>query len=810
MSGLTSGVIVNNNYTEPDPPTGLIVYNSIAIPLDGDPDLILHYPLNGGILNYVGSNPTVGISDANFFNNANINLSYKYSIYDRPRYNQNTTIIENYCSSLYKSSNDYNAYLKIDNNNLFVANSGGYTFSCWVYITSTISAGMIWSICNDNTINQNYKYGIYFNSPNLQLYSINGSGTNVNTTFNTTTIYNQWYHIVWTLNTSSQSNVYLNSSQILFNNTTIPYFNTPMNSKYIFGDTSIASTVTGYMNDFRYYNRILSQSEVIELCNVYYFRSYFSNFTLNYDSSLILYYPFDINFNNYAFSGIEYLDISNNNMILKYNDFKVGNGSVQKTGTANMMINKIIPANTNGYSFSMWIKPLNTTQGTIFSFRDSANSSHNEINMYISANDVLFGVTTPTRNPPGIGNYLKSFYTYTFDPTFLNIWHHFVFTLNNFNTTKFYLDGTLRSELDISYINFDSSINIIFDTGTKSCNLDDFRYYNKILTFNELTELYNYRSTSRQTLDLNYDTSLCIYYTFDSPKSTLSNYAKNVYGVIDATYVNGASTSIFYIINNINIGSRSLKLISTSSQYVQLSTNNIVSDYNFISSNGMTFSFWFSSTSTINAKIFDFNNTYNSYSNNIYSIINNTSLSLFVYISSSQASGIAASGNYNNGNLYHFACTMTYASNKTSSWIIYINSVVKSSSTAMYYPKNITRTSSYLGKGNSSTDPYYNGYIDDFRVYQRVLTPTEISSLFKYKNTTLQLDTVNYSWTEPITSQTPLSYNYTNNFNNVTNNTSSTNALADHININNTNTYSVNTKYKNKQSTYVNVTKSFS
>ena len=51
-------------------------------------------------------------------------------------------------------------------------------------------------------------------------------------------------------------------------------------------------------------------------------------------------------------------------------------------------------------------------------------------------------------------------------------------------------------------------------------------------------------------------------------------------------------------------------------------------------------------------------------------------------------------------------------------------------SNTTYYPNSVSRQYCYLGKSHITTDAYYNGYIDDFRVYNRVLTTTDISGIY--------------------------------------------------------------------------------
>lgn len=66
----------------------------------------------------------------------------------------------------------------------------------------------------------------------------------------------------------------------------------------------------------------------------------------------------------------------------------------------------------------------------------------------------------------------------------------------------------------------------------------------------------------------------------------------------------------------------------------------------------------------------------------------------------------------------------------TNTWNIYINGILKTTVTAKYYPStSVTRTSSYIGRSNWG-DPYYNGVIDDFRIYNTVLTAQQVNTVY--------------------------------------------------------------------------------
>ncbi len=42
----------------------------------------------------------------------------------------------------------------------------------------------------------------------------------------------------------------------------------------------------------------------------------------------------------------------------------------------------------------------------------------------------------------------------------------------------------------------------------------------------------------------------------------------------------------------------------------------------------------------------------------------------------------------------------------------------------------VTTTLNWLGRSPFTNDPFFNGSLDDFRIYKRALSATEISALF--------------------------------------------------------------------------------
>ena len=152
--------------------------------------------------------------------------------------------------------------------------------------------------------------------------------------------------------------------------------------------------------------------------------------------------------------------------------------------------------------------------------------------------------------------------------------------------------------------------------------------------------------------------------------------------------------------------------------------------------NGITFSFWFRSVNSATwGRIFDFGN--GSSSDNIIAYINNGNLGLCVYKNTNgdrkQYDNVLGY-NVNSGNWMYIAWVL----NINNSWTLYVNgSIVSnpgSNPGAGYYPISKARNNNYLGKSNWN-DPYFNGNICDFRMFDGILTQDNITNIYNTNTT---------------------------------------------------------------------------
>jgi hypothetical protein len=170
---------------------------------------------------------------------------------------------------------------------------------------------------------------------------------------------------------------------------------------------------------------------------------------------------------------------------------------------------------------------------------------------------------------------------------------------------------------------------------------------------------------------------------------------------------------------------------------------------------GMSFSLWFCATDQNGnwARIFDFG---------IDRDTNNILLSTSSGTSQCLAPMIIGPG-WNPWNAYwgDYVCDsnwrhVVWAISKHGYWSIYVNNKVVSNNLVLT-PNNVNRLRNYIGKSNwngTSNPPWlyddaFNGWIDDFRMYQRELTPDDVQKLYS-KGGKLQ-EQNNYFWVMPDT-----------------------------------------------------------
>jgi hypothetical protein len=138
--------------------------------------------------------------------------------------------------------------------------TGGVTICFWEYITSFASGGNFINILSNlYSGNQGIMFGFTGSGTQLTSWGVRLQGQFPNGTFtNPITVLNLWSHFAITINSTSIL-IYVNGIlQVTYSNFALTQF-TP--TSFGFGNT-----YTSYYDDFRIYNRILTQAEVLQLC----------------------------------------------------------------------------------------------------------------------------------------------------------------------------------------------------------------------------------------------------------------------------------------------------------------------------------------------------------------------------------------------------------------------------------------------------------------------------------------------------------------------------------------------------------------
>ena len=234
--------------------------------------------------------------------------------------------------------------------------------------------------------------------------------------------------------------------------------------------------------------------------------------------------------------------------------------------------------------------------------------------------------------------------------------------------------------------------------------------------------------TSGSTIDIyNYPVYALGYYT--NFRVVVKNTFGNSYGLTD-TDLNGREAGIGqwnikftpHIINpyKYRLGNASLNLQASYSEFLTIPT------IQSLGTDGITFSLWVSTDGTQEgSRIMELGNGYNN--NNIYLYISNGNL--YFGINNGNSSNTASNdsiiatkildGNWRN---------IVVLISTDGTWTFYVNGLFVKTVSGVY-PFDVPRYINYLGKSSFKTDLYFNGYIDDFRVYRTILTTTEIAEI---------------------------------------------------------------------------------
>ncbi len=374
-----------------------------------------------------------------------------------------------------------------------------------------------------------------------------------------------------------------------------------------------------------------------------------------------------------------------------------------------------IPSSTtkpNLWTVSMWIKPYQPATGVTQFLYDRGSSGGDQ-------------AITITNTAIGIVNYLasgsvKTLASTTLPTDFFNQWHHIV-AMKKTDSLVLYVDGVKNSavynNVNTSYYGTSTSplenIGVRFNsTGYYSGDIDEFRRYNGALTKAEIDSLYTY-------------------YALPVTKVKASN-TLDVYMALDGSDLEQVSN----VLNGITLNYGNDKKGNNNSAAKLQNATGIKQYYNGPLTTNWSVSMWaYTRSNTLNTQ-------YNLFS--VGSVGGGEQSAYFIndkiYVlhSTSTTAGYALQSNssVSTGSWHHIV-----AMKKQDSLVLYIDGVRDMASlcgNTFSYGAD-SPPSVYIGSKANNTF-VFDGYIDQFRRYNRELTKSEIQTL--YNNYDLDCKTI--------------------------------------------------------------------
>jgi len=239
--------------------------------------------------------------------------------------------------------------------------------------------------------------------------------------------------------------------------------------------------------------------------------------------------------------------------------------------------------------------------------------------------------------------------------------------------------------------------------------------------------------------------NLVTYYNFskDSINGTYNETSNKQYAAylinkvsekVDATILSNIS-DLGFDRNGPN-GNKCIWIHENNKAYIKL--NPITS-----TNNGISFATWIYCESGVRtwARIFDFGN--GAGQDNILMAVNGNAITIWVF-----------KNEYNYNELYNVITDIqglgwfhvVWTLNPNGDWIIYLNGILLKKYSNKFYPASIERRNMYIGKSNWE-DPYFSGYIADFRIYDSVLNQNDVMNIYSGSSKAPEYDkNINWKW----------------------------------------------------------------
>ncbi len=398
---------------------------------------------------------------------------------------------------------------------------------------------------------------------------------------------------------------------------------------------------------------------------------------------------------------------------------KVGQ-ALEFDGVDDYMITKSLMSSASTETLSFWVYAKDS--GVIVSElgQQKINSGYHYIKVGLNQNNELKGNIWNCNN--GL----------VFGTINLNIWYH-VTLIYDGNAEFAYLDGSLKNSVSCSrsptgtqYLAFAATdtqtAGGFNDSGYFTGSIDDVRLYNRALSADEVSRLYDLGATTyiNKTLTTNpsLNDGLVGYWTFDGPLSTQITDSS---GTGNAGYFGASSNATNTLLAIGNIGQAVNFDGIGDNMYIG---NGVLSQ---TEPNGFSAFMWLKSSEANNGKYFfergGSGSFYmNSWASKASCRIRNSASTYFTTPSVSIL----------DGEWHHVGCSFSTTTKAFTMYVDGASTTSKNASTFDKFPDNAT----WFTIGGRKGGNFAQGTYDDFRVYNRSLSQDEVKRLYQQGATT--------------------------------------------------------------------------
>lgn len=470
------------------------------------------------------------------------------------------------------------------------------------------------------------------------------------------------------INTSSAVPAFVNS-----NTTALNLMREPRNNYY----------KDGSLDQVRIFNRAITATEVAILYAECEPTSIVDNINPFEDGSLKALYKFDGSATDAT--GVHNGVATN----VTYASGKFGNCAVFGGSSVNAKVTVPYIFPSGGNAISIWAKvdSANQSGGTLFGYAVTARQSllRNDYNL-LSAGAWMHRLPSGERVC-----------------TNLDEWYHIVYTSNGSEPLKLYVNGVLRTNLIVTNFNWTTfaidGLGFFATSSTENLTgkLDQLRIFNKALTPLEVASLYNETTPMEEPMSVQVDPFK------DGSGKALYRLEGNA--LDESGNYNGTVTSLTYGLGRFGRGG----VFNGSSTRINTSFANFAST-------GVTLSMWVNIT------------THKNY-NYLATFYENNSINIYCdSIGTISLGGSITSGAYTAGQWLHVVATITSGGLAT----LYVNGVSIGTFTSTTWFSD-TNKNDVIGCENGALNTYsqyLNGLIDQFRVFNKALTQSEVTALY--------------------------------------------------------------------------------